>query len=212
MTAAATGGGRRLPPGAHGLPPELVSRNQRERLIAAIAEACAERGFAEVAVTDITRRAGVSNATFYDQFADKQSGLLAAHRELFGRLLEEVEGACAEAASEEEKVKSGIRTALSLLAADPPTARLLTVEIVAAGPAGTELQAEAFEALSSRLRAVRGAAEAPGRPNADWALIASMSALVARLVMAGEAARLPDLEDEFVAMALDRFAQTSRFP
>jgi hypothetical protein len=38
---------RRLPPGPHGLPPELVERNQRERLIAAMAEVCAERGYAE---------------------------------------------------------------------------------------------------------------------------------------------------------------------
>jgi AcrR family transcriptional regulator len=203
---AAAGDGRRLPPGAHGIPPELVARNQRERLVAAIAEACAERGFAEIAVTDVTRRAGVSNATFYEQFADKQSGLLAAHRELFGRLLEEVDRACAAAASAGEKVRGGIRTALSLLAEDPPTARLLTVEIVAAGAAGTELQAAAFEVLASRLRTARGAGEAPGRPNADWAMVASMSALVARLVMAGEAARLPELEDELVAMALDRFA------
>ncbi len=36
---------RRLPPGPHGIPPELVERNQRERLIAAMAEVCGENGY-----------------------------------------------------------------------------------------------------------------------------------------------------------------------
>jgi alpha-tubulin suppressor-like RCC1 family protein len=38
---------RRLPPGSHGIPADLVARNQRERLIAAMAEECAEVGYAE---------------------------------------------------------------------------------------------------------------------------------------------------------------------
>jgi hypothetical protein len=39
---------RRLPAGSHGIPREVVERNQRERLIAAMAEVCAERGYAAV--------------------------------------------------------------------------------------------------------------------------------------------------------------------
>jgi len=38
VNESGAGGFRRLPPGPHGLPPELVERNQRERLIAAMAE------------------------------------------------------------------------------------------------------------------------------------------------------------------------------
>ena len=86
---------RRLPPGPHGLPPELVERNQRERLVAAMAEVCAERGYAESSVAEIAKRAGVSTASFYRQFKDRRECMLASFEELFGRLLEEIERGCA---------------------------------------------------------------------------------------------------------------------
>ncbi|MGB7587257.1 MAG: TetR/AcrR family transcriptional regulator [Solirubrobacterales bacterium] len=62
----------RLPPGRHGLPPEFVARNQRERLIAAAAEAVAEHGYAGTTVAHITRLAAVSRRTFYEHFSDKK--------------------------------------------------------------------------------------------------------------------------------------------
>ena len=126
---------RRLPPGPHGLPPELVERNQRERLIAAMAEVCAEKGYGWTSVTDVARRAGVSTASFYRQFKDKRECMLSSFEELFGRLLGEVERACAGEA-ERRRCGLGLAYAAALLAGDPPTARLLTVEIVAVGAGG----------------------------------------------------------------------------
>jgi AcrR family transcriptional regulator len=191
---------RRLPPGAHGIPADVVARNQRERLVAAVAEACAEDGYAETSVADLTRRAGVSTATFYKLFPGKRECALEAHRELFGRLLEEVDTACLAAADRAAKLRAGVHVALSLLAADAPTARLLTVEVMALGPAGSERNDAAIEAFASRLREGREAGDDPARPNAEWALVAAISMLIGRRVMAGEAAGLPELEDELVAM------------
>jgi len=190
---------RRLPPGSHGIPAEVVERNQRERLIAAIAEACADRGYAGASVTDLVKRAGVSSVTFYKLFADKRDCMLAAHRELLERLLAEVDRACAAEEGHEAKVRAAVATALALFAADPPAARLLTVEALAHGREGVALHEGAIEAFASRLRAGRD----PRRqrlPNADWALIASIDMLIAKRVMAGEA--LGELEDELVAMVL----------
>lgn len=192
----------RLPPGAHGIPPELVARNQHERLVAALAEACAERGYAETSVADLADRAGVSTATFYKLFADKRACALTAHQELLGRLLEEVDRACAGADGEGAKVRAAVGTTLSLFAADPPSARLLTVEVLALGPAGAARNDEAIEAFASRLRAARSAPAVASRPHAAWALVAAVSMLVGKRVMAGEAASLPALEDELVAIAL----------
>lgn len=187
---------QRLPHGAHGIPSEVVTRNQRERLIAAVAEACAERGYAETSVADLAARAGVSTATFYKLFAGKHECALEAHRELSERLLEEVDAACA--GEGEPKVRAGVRIALLLLAADPPTARLLTVEVLALGPAGAARNDAAIEAVARRLRGARG--DAAADPTAEWALVAGIAALIGKRVMAGEAAALPQLEDELVAM------------
>jgi AcrR family transcriptional regulator len=176
---------KRLPTGAHGIPAEVVLRNQRERLVAAVAEACAENGYAETSVTDLARRAGVSTATFYKLFAGKLECALEAHRELSERLLEEVDRACG--GVEGEKLRAAVRTVLALFAADPPTARLLTVEVLALGAAGVERNDAAIAAFAERL-------------GVAWPLVAGASMLIGKCVMAGEAERLPDLEGELVAL------------
>lgn len=143
-----------------------------------MAEECAEKGYAELSVAAVAKRAGVSSVTFYKQFAGKGDCLLAAHRQLLGRLLEEVDRADGTAAM--------IHTALALFAADPPSARLLTVEILAAGPEGAKRHDAMVEAFAERL-------------GTDWVQAAGVLALVGRHVVAGEAKRLPELEDELVA-------------
>lgn len=152
-------------------------------------------------MADLARRAGVSTATFYKLFADKAECVLEAHRELLERLLEEIDRACEDQRGRGDEVRAGIHTALALLAADPPTARLLTVEILALGPAGSERNDAAIEAFAARLRSSRESSGGEALPNADWALVAAFAMLVGRRVMAGEAAGLAELEDELVAMA-----------
>jgi AcrR family transcriptional regulator len=176
----------RLPPGSHGIPADVVARNQRERLIAAMVEVCAERGYAGASVAGIVKQAGVSSVTFYEQFADKRDCMLAAHRQLLGRLLEAMDDADAP-----------LRTMLSLLAGDPPSARLLTVEILAAGTEGAKRHDAMVEGLAGRIW--------PDRPRecvpiAEWTRVAGALSLVGKLVMADEGARLPELENELARL------------
>ena len=149
-----------------------------------MAEVCAERGYAQTSVAEVAKRAGVSSLTFYKQFAGKRDGMLAAHRQLLGRLLEEVdrvsEGESARGA------KMTISTALALFAADPPSARLLTIEVLAAGPEGVKRHDAMVEAFAERL-------------GSDWVRAAGMLALIGKRVVSGEADRLPGLEEELVA-------------
>jgi AcrR family transcriptional regulator len=188
---------RRLPPGPHGLPPELVERNQRERLIAAMAEVCGERGYAESSVAEVAKRAGVSTASFYRQFKDKRECMLVSFEELFGRLLEEIGRACGAEADPVEKAREGISVAAGLLAADPPAARLLSIEIVAVGPAGVRAQHEAIERMAALLRASSGVtAAAPAGTNSDaaWATVVAMVALVGRRIAEGRSPSAAELE------------------
>lgn len=187
---------KRLPPGPHGLPPELVGRNQRERLIAAMAEVCGERGYVESSVAEVAKRAGVSTASFYRQFKDKRECMLASFEELFGRLLEALEGECDAKAEVGNRARRGARAAAELLASDVPTARLLSVEITAIGPDGVRAQHDAIERLAARLRD----SGASPRLDAIWTTVAAMTALVAKR-LAEE--RLPDPEElEALAAAL----------
>lgn len=197
MQAAENSTMRRLPPGSHGIPADVVARNQRERLVAAMAEVCAERGYAAASVEKVAKRAGVSSLTFYKQFADKRDCMLAAHQQLLERLLEKVDRAREGESGGQAGARAVVRTALALFAADAPSARLLTVEILAAGEEGAKCHDAAVEAFAQRLRT--GGVDDSPLPTAEWVRVAGMLAFVGRLVTAGEAERLPELEDELVA-------------
>jgi AcrR family transcriptional regulator len=161
-----------------------------------MAEVCAESGYGSTSVTAVSRHAGVSTASFYRQFKDKRECMLVSFEELFGRLLGGVEGACEAEEESGRKAKAGVRAAASLLADDPPTACLLTVEIAAVGTEGVRLQHDAIEQLASRLRGAREpSAHSPLQvPSAEWAAVAAMVALVGRRVAEGESAELSELE------------------
>lgn len=178
--------GRRLPPGSHGIPADVVARNQRERLVAAMAEVCAEQSYAEVSVAAVAKRAGVSSVTFYKQFAGKRDCMLAAHRQLLGRLLEEVDRARGGESAPDAQAQAAIRTALAIFTADPPSAHLLSVEILAAGLEGVKRHDTMVAAFAERL-------------GTDWVRTAGLVALIGKRVVAGEADLLPQLEDELVA-------------
>jgi AcrR family transcriptional regulator len=177
---------RRLPPGSHGIPAEVVARNQRERLIASMAEQCGEKGYVGTSVERVALEAGVSSVTFYKQFAGKEDCMLGTHRQLLGRLLEEIDRAVEEQGAAGSSVRVAIRTTLALFAADPSSARLLTVEILALGPEGMKRHDAMVGAFAERL-------------GGDWVRAAGVLALLGKLVVAGEADRLPGLEEELVA-------------
>jgi len=181
---------KRLPAGPHGLPPELVERNQRERLIAAMAEVCGEHGYGETSVAEVAKRAGVSTASFYRQFKDRRECMLASFEELFGRLLEALEGSCDGEEEPRARARAGAAAAASLLAGDLPTARLLSVEILAVGPEGVCAQHVAVERLAALLRA--SGARSPSTPDPAWTAIAAMTSLVAQRASED---RVPDSVD-----------------
>lgn len=187
---------KRLPPGPHGLPPELVERNQRERLIAAMAEVCAERGYAGASVADVAKHAGVSTASFYRQFKDKRECMLASFAELFERLLAEIERACGGEGAPAARAQAGATVAATILAGDPPAARLLSVEILALGVEGVRAQHAAIDRLAALLRGPDGESAAP-TGDAPWAIVAAMVAEVAKRVANDET---PD-PDELTALA-----------
>ena len=68
-----------LPRGRHAAPREVVWESQRGRLLAAMAEVVASKGYGAVAVRDVIARAGVSRKTFYEHFDNKEECFLAAY-------------------------------------------------------------------------------------------------------------------------------------
>jgi AcrR family transcriptional regulator len=76
-----------LPRGRHRLPRQVVDDHQRERLLAAVAETLAEHGYAGLTVERVLAIAGVSRATFYANFADKEEAVETTMEVAFERFL-----------------------------------------------------------------------------------------------------------------------------
>ena len=110
----------RLPRGRHGLSPEFVARNQRERLIAGLTEALYEVGYQKTTVSLIGQRAAVSKSDFYKHFESKDDCFFAAYEAAIERIREQVVDACARHAEGEwsPRVRDGIAALL-----DPPRRR-----------------------------------------------------------------------------------------
>src|SRR6476661_7366266 len=74
--------------GNHGLTPEQVASSQRERVLAAMRELVAGRGYQAVPVTEVIRHAGVSRKTFYELYSGKEECFVAVYEREIERLLE----------------------------------------------------------------------------------------------------------------------------
>jgi AcrR family transcriptional regulator len=107
---------------------------QRARLLPAIVEIVARSGYPDAKVADIARRAGVSRATFYELFANKEACLLSAQAEFGERLSDEL--AARVAGGEPSRAAQSALTALVEFAErEPLTFDFLMHEAMLAGPA-----------------------------------------------------------------------------
>jgi AcrR family transcriptional regulator len=125
---------RILPRGRHKLDPDLVAASQRQRLLEAMTELVAEKGYAAVTIGDIVQRAGTAKRTFYDHFADKTQCFLAALDVITEALLATGRSTFAVSGGTRERTENSLRGYLARLVAMPSTAKVFYLEANAAGP------------------------------------------------------------------------------
>jgi AcrR family transcriptional regulator len=194
----------RLPRGRHGLSPEFVARNQRERLIAGLTLALAEVGYQKTTVAQIGARAGVSKSDFYKHFESKDDCFLAAYDAAVARIHTAVTEACAAAPPAwAERVRAGVLALLDLLAAEPALATIVLAEGLRVGRGIYDRYQAAIESYVSLLR--EGAPPGPDGavpPTADEAVIGGIASLLSRRVVAGETEGLAALAPEILEFAL----------
>jgi AcrR family transcriptional regulator len=197
----------RLTGGRHGLPAELVSQHQRHRLLEAMVSAAAERGYERLAVADVLKAAGVSRATFYKLFADKLDCFLAAYDAELERLVAATVSAYEAEQDWAERVRTGIQAALDWLAGHPSSARVLLIEIAAAGPAAKGRYRTSLSRLTPLLDDGYQATPLGRRlsPFTARMAIGSGASIVVDEVMAGRTGELPRIASELAHAVLVPF-------
>lgn len=196
----------RLPRGRHGLSPEFVARNQRERLITGLTEVLFEVGYQRTTVSLIGQRASVSKSDFYKHFESKDDCFFAAYEDAIERIREQVLAACGKYAKSQwpSRVRAGIESLLSTLAKDPALASISLVEGLRAGRGVYDRYQAAVESFVAYLR--DGAPAGPGGeevPEAtDEAVVGGIASLLGRRVLAGDAEQIDQLLPEVLEFAL----------
>ncbi|HTT96164.1 MAG TPA: TetR/AcrR family transcriptional regulator [Solirubrobacterales bacterium] len=193
-----------------GRPPEpapetIDAHDHAERAIRALTAVVAEEGYAAATVDEVLRRGQMSASTFYGYFEGKDDAMSAAVDSGVARLL----AAVLPAARRVEGWPRGIRAALgaycNFLAARPALARLLAIEVHAAGPEAVERRDAALAPLRALIDAGREATGADPPGITAEVIVGGILALTERRLRSGGTEALPGLAPLAAYLALSPF-------
>jgi AcrR family transcriptional regulator len=142
---AQAGGQEASRPARPELPREFIAVHKKRRIMDAIAELTAEKGYEATKIGDIVRRAGVARKTLYDNFEGKEEVFLSAFDAALEEAMRRIEASCAEAEGGwEEQLQAGLQAFLGYVAEQPALARMCMIEALSATPAATERYEDAM--------------------------------------------------------------------
>lgn len=175
----------RLPRGRHRLTRDEVVSSQRGRMCCAMADAMTEAGYVGTSVADILRRAGVSRESFYQQFSSKQSCFQATFEVATTVLLGALEGVPPDGGSPVARFDTLLGVYLDALSDHPALARVLLIEVYAAGPEALERRAATQQRFVAVVASTLEASDRRSRFACE-ALVAAISAMVTARLAAGD--------------------------
>jgi AcrR family transcriptional regulator len=184
-------------------PPDIGERSQRQRIIDAMIDSCAEKTYGATTITDIVSRARISRTTFYKHFEDKRACFDAAIQHCVGQIEEAAAAAHSPEDSPPDAVRKATAAVLGALADRPGLAQLLTGDAIAVEPKVIEVYRRAtipaLEGLWLR-------AGEPVRAHTNPRLaFGQAQVLVLNQIATGKADQLPQLLPELVYLAVSPF-------
>jgi AcrR family transcriptional regulator len=185
-----------LPRGRHKLTRDQISDAQRERLLAAVTELLAARGYRGFGLAEVASRAGVSLGTFYECFDSMEACVFAGYDRFIEVLLTKM--AAVEVSDDDRPglVVGLLRAYLETLQQDLVVARAYQVEIDALGPPARTRRREALTLFATYIRDRLARTTADGRPPAELPWTAYIGVVYAARQLASDAldtAPEPDL-------------------
>ena len=191
-----------VPRGRHAPPLEVRQDRQLQRLAEAAAAVFARSGYADATAEAIAREAGMSKATFYEHFANKEDCVLG----LFDRAMERMLGAMTAVHDADadlapaERYRHSIRALLAVIAEHPDYARTLLVEIIGAGPRAVERRDAVMAAMAAYVDqrnaedAEAGTATRFASPWDAYAVVGAALELASRQIRSGVPEDIAELE------------------
>jgi AcrR family transcriptional regulator len=188
---------------------EFVAEHKRKRIMAAIAELTAERGYEATKVGDIVKRAGVARKTLYENFSGKEEVFLAAFDAAVAEALKRIEDSCQNLEDDwEARAQAGLASFLDYVASEPALARMCLVEALTAGPAAVEhYEAAVQDFVHLVQRYIPRSEKLPD--TIDETLIGGVAWIVYQQVRRGETEKVAELLPELSEFMLTPYAKVA---
>lgn len=192
---------------------EALLQRHRTRILDAVADCFAERGYHDTSVDQVVSRARSSKSAFYACFPNKETAFAALLTREGERLLREVEAAVLREPDPRRRARAGITTFVSDCIRQQATARILLVESVGISSAIEERRRALHRRFAELIRAQAEAARKSGTPATgvdldvlSFALVGAVNEAVVHLIDSGGHDPAPVIE------ALGHLASRSLLP
>jgi AcrR family transcriptional regulator len=176
----------------------------RRRLLDAMIQTVALRGYDRTTVSRVLSSADLEEAVFSEHFRDKQDCFLDAIDDLIGRAERSAIEQFQRTAPWSERVRLALDGLLCALAYDPDAARVLLVEVLGAGPAACERHRSALALFATLIEEGRSQSSNVEHlpPQTSEAIVGGIASIVHRRVLQGETDELPELHADLTYFAL----------
>ena len=191
-----------IPRGRHAPPLEVRQDRQRQRLFASAATVFARQGFADATAEAIAREAGMSKATFYEHFDNKEDCICSLFDVAAELLITQMRMAMEENPERPpaERYHASTVKLLEVVAAFPDAAQTLLVEIIGAGPRAMERRDRVLGQFAQYIDESNAADAAEGlvprlaSPMDAFAIVGAVIELASRQIRTGEPKDIREIE------------------
>ena len=182
-----------VPRGRHAPPLEVRLTVQRQRLFEAAAGVFARTGYAEASAESIAREAGMSKATFYEHFDNKEDCICALFDVASELLISQMRLAMEERADSPpaERYHASTVKLLEVMAMFPDATQTLLVEIIGAGPRAMERRDRVLGQFAEYIDeanqedAAQGLVPRLASPHDAYAIVGAVIELTSRQIRTG---------------------------
>lgn len=185
-------------------PIDIGPQAQRQRVIDAMIESCAEKTYMATTITDIVSRARISRTTFYKQFNDKRACFDVAVEYCVGELQRVAAAAHSPGDPPADAARKAATAVVEALTARPGLAQILTGDAIAVDPMVIELYRKAtIPALEVLWQEDGKEVETHMDPRLAFGQV---QVLILNQISTGKADRLPQLLPEIVYLTVSPYA------
>ena len=142
---------RGLPRGEGNVSRSFVVHNQRERILDALANLSAAKGFGAITIPEIVQEAAVSVQAFYEHFSGKEDAFLVAYELGHRKALAIVERAYEAEEDWPTAVQTCIAVLLDFLASEPAYAHLALIDALTASPKAATVAHDGMKGYTAML-------------------------------------------------------------